>query len=140
MSVSERSTPSGARSGTALGLLRHSRGSQEVSVIGPRLRVVGELTSPHEIRVDGVVEGNIRSPRVTIGPRGVVDGTILADTVRIGGCFFGRLEATTVMVEKTAEVDGMLIHHHLTVEPGAVMKGLRPWRPLGSFYGSSRRR
>ncbi len=78
----------------------------------------------------GRVEGDIIGRTVTVGESAHVEGSIYAERVHIGGYASGRVEATSVMIAKTARVPSNVTNHTLTIEPGAVVKGRRPWRPL----------
>ncbi len=101
---------------------------EESSVIGDAARIVGDLTSDGEIEVQGTVEGNIRSRRVTIGEGALVHGEIVAEELSIQGSVEGPVVATNVAIAKTARVIGNITHKELTIEPGAYLEGRRPWR------------
>ena len=96
-------------------------------MIGDAAKV--DLTRPGEIEVRGRVEGTIHSRRVTVGAGGLVEGRIFAESVCIHGSVRGPVIATSVAVTKTARVIGSITHNELSIEPGAYMKGPRPWRP-----------
>ncbi len=99
------------------------------SIISRDLKIVGNLTGLGEIEVRGTVEGTIRSRRVIVGESGLVEGSIFAESVRIHGSVRGPVTAISVAVTKTARVIGSITHNELSIEPGAYMKGPRPWRP-----------
>ena len=99
------------------------------SMIGDAATVTGDLTSLGEIEVQGTVEGTIRSHRVTVGESGLVEGSIIAESVCIEGSVRGPVTANSVAITKTARVIGNITHHELTIEPGAHLEGRRPWRP-----------
>ena len=116
----------------------HGRRSEEAasrpagdgpSMIGDAATVTGDLTSQGEIEVHGTVEGTIRSRRVTVGESGLVEGSIFAESVCIHGSVRGPVTAISVAVTRTARVIGSITHNELSIEPGAYMKGPRPWRP-----------
>lgn len=97
-------------------------------MIGDAALVTGDLTCRGEIEVQGTVEGNIRSRKVTVGESGLVEGEIIADEVDIHGSVNGPVIATTVAVSRTARIIGNITHKELTIEPGAYLEGRRPWR------------
>ena len=105
------------------------RNSLETSVIGPDLRVMGDVAGAGHIEIRGRVDGDVSARQVTVTESGRVEGSISGETVRISGTVNGHLDATTVEIRKTARVVGKVFHHSLSVEPGAVVDGLRPWRP-----------
>ncbi len=99
------------------------------SLIAADLAIVGDLDCGDEIHIHGAIEGTIVCPVVVVAEGGFVDGTILAQTVRIAGEVTGTIEAVTVHIASTAAVNGKVFHHELTIEPGAFVEGRRPWRP-----------
>ena len=103
------------------------------SVIGPNLRVMGDLIGSGDIQIDGRVEGNVRGRSLVVGLDGRIDGRIFADAVEIHGAIHGRIVAMNVTMGSTARVVGKVFHNLLNVEPGAAHEGLKPWRPVDYF-------
>ena len=101
-----------------------------VGVIGPELKVVGEVQCDGTIVIDGVVEGAVFSRHVMVNAGAFVAGSILAESISINGSVAGPVEAIEVSIAKGARVSGTITHHKLSIEPGAIVEGLRPWRPL----------
>jgi cytoskeletal protein CcmA (bactofilin family) len=89
------------------------------SIISPDLKIVGNLKSDGEIQIDGTVKGDIKGHILTVGEQGKIDGSIVADTVRIFGTANGRLQAKTVRIDKSARVTADITHGTLTIEAGA---------------------
>lgn len=99
------------------------------AVVAIDLKLVGDLRSPTTVHVDGWVQGEIISPRVTVSEHGYVEGVIIADMVEIRGVVTGRIEAMEVAIAGTADVEATIFHHHISIERGARVEGRRPWRP-----------
>ena len=93
------------------------------SIIGTDLKIVGDLKSTGDIQIDGTIEGNIEGPLLTVTEQGKIDGSTVADTVRIFGTVYGQVEAKTVHLGKGARVAADIIHEFLTIEPGAYFEG-----------------
>ena len=93
------------------------------SIISPDLEIVGNLKSDGEIQIDGAVKGDIKSHVLTVGEQGKIDGSIVADTVRIFGTVNGRVEATTVHLDKSARVTADITFGTLAIEAGAYFEG-----------------
>ena len=53
------------------------------SIISADLRITGNLESDGDIQIDGTVDGDIRSGRITVSETAVVKGALEAETVRI---------------------------------------------------------
>ncbi len=93
------------------------------SIISPDLEIVGDLKSDGEIQIDGTVKGDIKAHMLTVGDQGKVDGSTVAETVRISGTVNGRVQAKTVRLDKSARVTADITHETLTIETGAYFEG-----------------
>ena len=93
------------------------------SIISPDLKIVGDLKSDGEIQIDGAVKGDIKAAMLTVGEQGKIDGSTVAETVRIFGTVNGRVQAKTVHLEKSARVMAEITHETLTIETGAYFEG-----------------
>ena len=98
-------------------------GGHVPSIISGDLKITGNLTSSGDIQVDGQVEGDISSRTLTVGEQAHVDGSIVAESVRICGNVSGEVKATSVVLAKTAKVDGDIAHQSLAIEAGAYVEG-----------------
>ncbi len=104
--------------------IRSARASSGVpSIISADLKIVGDLSSSGDLQIDGAVEGSITSRSLTIGESAVVQGTLVAEEVRIYGAVFGEVKANTVMLAGTAKVEGDIVHQSLAMEAGAILAG-----------------
>jgi cytoskeletal protein CcmA (bactofilin family) len=104
--------------------------SEAPSIIGSDLTIVGKIHSAGAIVIAGIVEGEIVGRSVTVAPLGHVEGSLSAERISIGGSVKGSVKAIIVEVTKTARVVAKITHNSLTIEAGASVEGLRPWRPL----------
>ncbi len=93
------------------------------STISPDLKIVGDLKSNGEIQIDGTVKGDIKGHMLTVGKKGKVDGSTVAETVRIIGTVSGRVQAKTVRLDKSARVTADITHESLAMEVGAYFEG-----------------
>ncbi len=93
------------------------------SIISPDLKIVGDLKGHGAIQIDGMIEGDIDVPLLTVGEQGKIDGTTVAETVRIFGTVNGRVQAKTVRLDKSARVTADMTLESLTLEAGAYFEG-----------------
>jgi len=93
------------------------------SIISPDLEIVGNMKSDGEIQIDGRVKGDIKGHMLTVGEQGKIDGSTVADTVRIFGTVNGRVEAKTVHLDKSARVTADITFGTLAIEAGAYFEG-----------------
>jgi len=93
------------------------------SIISPDLKIAGNLKGNGAIQIDGTIEGDIDVPLLTVGEQGKIDGSTVAETVRIFGTVNGRVQAKTVRLAKSAKVTADITHETLTIETGAYFEG-----------------
>ncbi len=82
----------------------------------------GNVTSNGYFRIDGVIEGNIKTPsKVVIGKTGIVIGTLSCENADIEGKIKGILDIEgTLTLKGTANIEGEVVTGKLAVEPGAI--------------------
>ena len=105
--------------------------SQEVfeSIIGPTLRVEGNLIIQKGVRIDGIVDGNIlqqdgQDAVVAISEKASVTGDVRANSVILSGYLKGNIFASTrVELLKTARIDGNISYSSIGMEVGASING-----------------
>jgi len=105
----------------------------EPAFISSNLSVNGTMSGNVDVMIDGHVHGEIRGRSVSIGENAEVEASLKAYVVDIAGELRGRIEAMTVNVTQSARVDATIFHHELSIEKGAAIKGLRPWRPAADM-------
>lgn len=93
------------------------------TIIGADFRVKGDISCEGDIQLEGTVEGNIKSLRLTVGESGAVHGDVSAEVVKVQGKIVGTIRAKTVELAGTGHVTGDILHESLTVENGAFLNG-----------------
>lgn len=105
------------------------RAADEISntsnVIGKGTTVLGTITASGNLRVEGVVQGDVNSQaKVALGTEARVDGNIVAQNADLEGKVSGNLTITEVLVLKaTAVITGDISTSKLVIEPGVVFNG-----------------
>lgn len=94
------------------------------SIVSSDLTIEGDLISTGDIHIDGVVHGDVRSSRVTIGESATVDGSVFAQEVVISGAVEGEIFSKSVILTKSASVQGDVVHESLSIEAGAFIQGI----------------
>jgi cytoskeletal protein CcmA (bactofilin family) len=109
------------------------------SIISSDLSINGNLNSGGDIQVDGTVEGDIVSKKLTVSSSATVRGAIEAETVVIAGSVTGQIKARHVTLIKTARVIADVVQERLSIEPGAFFEGnCRHFPPEGEKKGLPR--
>ncbi len=93
------------------------------TIISEGLTVTGNLNGEGEVQVDGLVEGDVKSVRLSIGQNGRVLGAIRAEKLLVRGRVDGEIRAQEVTLTRTARVKGDIHHDTLSIEPGAQLDG-----------------
>ncbi|MEM7482816.1 MAG: polymer-forming cytoskeletal protein [Acidobacteriota bacterium] len=101
-------------------------GGAAAAVIGPSIRIQGELSGGEDLRVEGRVEGKISLPEhhVVVGEQGRVKADILGRTIRVEGQVQGNLTSREqVVVSRSGNVRGNITAPRVSLEDGAQFKG-----------------
>ncbi|MGY0391296.1 bactofilin family protein [Bizionia sp. KMM 8389] len=95
--------------------------SSNQNLIAQGTRIVGDLESDGDFRIDGTVEGTIKTAgKIVVGKSGFVSGTIVGTDAYFEGKFSGTLSITGILTLKsTAVIEGDVTLGKLAVEPGA---------------------
>ena len=96
-----------------------------VDLISENAIIRANITTQNDIRVDGVVEGNIvTSRRLVVGPKAIIKGDIKAKSADCFGKIKGDLLVDTVLnIKHQAEIDGNISASLLSIETGALFTG-----------------
>ncbi|MFH4963774.1 polymer-forming cytoskeletal protein [Gaetbulibacter sp. M235] len=109
--------------------MEESTSSQNIIAQGTKIN--GDFNSEGDFRIDGTVEGNIKTTgKVVVGKSGFIKGTLQGTDAHFEGKFSGKLSLSGILTLKsTAHIDGEVVVGKLAVEPGAafnvtcIMKG-----------------
>ncbi len=98
-----------------------------ISIIGPGMRIVGDVITDGTVRVEGRVEGTLRAGKgVVLGKEGEVVGDIITQDAVIGGRVQGRVVAESRLeMQATCEITGEIRARvsHLQLDEGARFNG-----------------
>ena len=100
-----------------------ARKPRVASLISGDLTIEGNISGDGELQIDGVVRGDVRVAKLTIGDTGHVEGSIAAETIEVRGRIVGALTSKQVRLYGTAYVDGDITHAQLSTEMGAFFQG-----------------
>lgn len=91
------------------------------NIIAQGTKIVGDIASQGPFRIDGTVEGNVKtSGKVVVGKSGYIKGTLQGENADFEGKFSGKLILSgTLTLKSTAHIEGEVHITKLAVEPGA---------------------
>ncbi|GAO28286.1 hypothetical protein JCM15548_1361 [Geofilum rubicundum JCM 15548] len=95
------------------------------NMIGPGTKIVGNIETNGDIRIDGNIEGNINSKgKVVVGNNGFVKGEVLCSNAEISGTVHGKMAITELLsLKASSKVNGDIKSGKLSIEPGALFSG-----------------
>lgn len=98
-----------------------------ISIIGPGMRIVGDVDTEGSVRVEGQIQGTLRAGKaVVVGKEGEVIGDVMTQDAVVGGRVQGTITVESRLeLQSTCQIDGE-IHtrtQHLKLEEGARFNG-----------------
>jgi len=102
-----------------------TNGEGALSIIAAGMTVSGDIESTGVVKVEGRVDGSIRSARqVLVGRQGTVHGDIETREAVIGGAVEGTISASErVEIQATAAVQGDIVTRTIVVAEGGRING-----------------
>lgn len=104
-----------------------SSGEGAISIIGPGMRIEGDLATDGTVRIEGMISGTIKAGKaVVLGQTGEVVGDIYTRDAVIGGRVQGTLVADSRLeLQSSCVVEGEIRARasHLHLEEGATFNG-----------------
>ncbi len=96
-----------------------------INIVGFGTEINGDLSTKGDIRVDGKINGNIKSKaKVVIGITGEINGDIYSESAEISGKVNGNVNTLECLFLKaTANLYGDILSDKLVVETGANLTG-----------------
>lgn len=93
--------------------------------IGPGVRIQGEISADAEIVVDGEVQGRLDlKQNLVVGPKGVVNGDIVAQSVQVGGKVVGNVRGIDRFeLLQSGRIEGDVVSPRVVIAEGAFFKG-----------------
>ena len=93
------------------------------------MRIIGDVVSDGEVRIEGRLEGDINCKNVTVAEDAEVRGNVDAEELTLRGALVGSVRAKVVRLMASSLMMGDVAHEVLKVEAGAKVEGrYRPAR------------
>ncbi len=95
------------------------------SIIGSAVTLTGDIVSTTDIRIDGIVRGNVQcDARILIGNEGRVEGDLISNQADVMGTVKGNIRVKDLLTLRgTATVNGNIFAAKLQVEPSVTFNG-----------------
>ena len=104
-------------------------GGKAIIAVGAHFK--GKIKHTHAIEINGSVEADLESEKVTIGKEGNFVGAINADLVVISGHYDGSMNAGSIWATATAHISGKIQYKTLQMDRGAALncRVVHNWNP-----------
>ena len=88
--------------------------------------MVGDIVSEGGFRIDGTIQGTLKSPgKIVVGKSGIINGTLEGTNADFEGRFSGKLKLSGVLsLKSSAYIEGEVEVGKLAVEPGATFNAV----------------
>ncbi|MEL6390802.1 MAG: polymer-forming cytoskeletal protein [Bacteroidota bacterium] len=99
--------------------------STGINSLGTATKIIGNLTADSDIRLDGILEGNvICGAKLILGPKGKISGEVQCQNAVIEGAIEGVLRVKDHLhLKETARVKGEIYTNKMQFQTGAKFDG-----------------
>ena len=91
------------------------------AVLGSGARFTGKISNAKSIEINGYVEADLTTEKVTIGSSGKFLGSVDSDLVVIAGEYEGKMQADSVWLTETSRISGEVHYKSLQMDRGAAL-------------------
>ena len=95
--------------------------SNKQAVLGSGARFKGKISNANSIEINGFVEADLVTEKVTIGSEGKFIGAVDSDLVVIAGEYEGKMQAESVWLTETSRISGEVHYKSLQMDRGAAL-------------------
>ena len=91
------------------------------SIIGRGAIFKGKISNASTIEINGRVDADIKSDKVTLGKNATLEGSITSELVVISGNYQGKIKADSVWLTDTSIITGEINYKSLQMDRGAAL-------------------
>lgn len=104
-------------------MFSNKRKSTTLTILGPDIAINGDLAATADLHLDGRVDGDITCAALVQGQTSEIMGMVVAENARVAGKINGSITADTLVILKTARIEGDVTYGTLSIEEGAQVVG-----------------
>lgn len=102
-------------------------GNTQETIISSDLTIIGNVSSNGNVKLDGVIHGDMYCSSLVVSENGEIKGGIVANDVVVLGRVFGCIRGKRVMLHSSAHVEGDIFHQGIGIEMGTRYDGSLKW-------------
>ena len=91
------------------------------SIIGRGAIFKGKISNATTIEINGRVDADIKSDKVTLGKNATLEGSITSELVVISGNYQGKIKADSVWLTDSSVITGEINYKSLQMDRGAAL-------------------
>ncbi len=91
------------------------------AVLGSGARFSGKISNAKSIEINGYVEADLSTEKVTIGSTGKFLGAVVSELVVIAGEYEGKMQADSIWLTETSRISGEVHYKSLQMDRGAAL-------------------
>ena len=91
------------------------------SIIGRGAIFKGKISNASTIEINGRVDADIKSDKVTLGKNATLEGSITSELVVISGNYQGKIKADSVWLTDSSVITGGINYKSLQMDRGAAL-------------------
>ena len=91
------------------------------SIIGRGAIFKGKISNASTIEINGRVDADIKSDKVTLGKNATLEGSITSELVVISGNYQGKIKADSVWLTDSCVITGEINYKSLQMDRGAAL-------------------
>ena len=91
------------------------------SIIGRGAIFKGKISNASTIEINGRVDADIKSDKVTLGKNATLEGSINSELVVISGNYQGKIKADSVWLTDSSVITGEINYKSLQMDRGAAL-------------------
>ena len=91
------------------------------SIIGRGAIFKGKISNASTIEINGRVDADIKSDKVTLGKNATLEGSITSELVVISGNYQGKIKADSVWLTDSSVITGEINYKSLQMDIGAAL-------------------
>ena len=101
----------------------HELRTRALAVIGPDMKITGNVETTNKLLIAGEVLGEVRGSAVFVDKLGRITGGIVAEEVVVSGVVLGSIRGRHVILESSSHVEGDVFHEIFADRGGCRVPG-----------------